>query len=45
MEPRSDRKDASHSAGNEGRRLLRAAQVPGYRLELISRAAKLAPEF
>ena len=45
MESHADHKDASHSARNEGRRLLRAAQVPEYRLKLIGNAAKLAETF
>ena len=45
MESHSDHKDPSHSARNEGRRLLRAVQVPEYRLKLIGNAAKLAEKF
>ena len=45
MESHSDHRDPSHSARNEGRRLLRAAQVPEYRLKLIGSAAKFAETF
>ena len=45
MELHAGHKDASHSARNAGGRLLRAAQVPEYRLKLIGSAAQLAEKF